>query len=652
MNFILEIFGFLVFVVFGLYAPGVYILNKLKLNASFPANIFLPTSFGIILFTSFIYLFSWVHLEILLIPVLIIIGALSIKENMLIPKINKVHLKPSLLVLFLTLLFSTSALITGIYGNSIIIKQDDFWHLALINELKVNFPPDNPGFAGVALKGYHFFYNLLLAKVSNLFFVSPASLHFHFFPVLFSLAWGFGVYSLVFRWTRKISASLIAVFLTLFGGGFAYFLTLQGHSGFSWSAGYGMNQPFGALQNPPLSISIVILLVILLCLYEYIESKNNKWLIPLSLSLGIISMFKVYAGMVGVLGFTLFSFWELIHKRIYPFFALIFTGIIFLATYWIFAGGSGYLIFYPLWPFHRILEAFSWYGFDEKLATYTRLNVLRGILGLEFDGFNVFILGNLGTRLIGLLILPIIFIKQRKLPSVFANTIFIMLLISVVIPLLFIQSGKVFEIIQITNYYIFIAAILAAYGFGYLIDLKINKLIKIFFIVLVFILTIPSTLEGVLGYPITLSAKNSLNSPYYQALNFLSKQGNYNSTVLELPPIESGSKFNDLKGWYEKSNPAVTALANRKTFFNSEYINFPGLDLEPRINLLMDLGHLRTVSASTSAFPYYEKMVISNLRKNKVDYIFSKELVPNFDKTKYLKKIYSNSTYVIYQVEK
>lgn len=31
--------------------------------------------------------------------------------------------------------------------------------MALINELKANFPPDNPGFAGVPLKGYHFFYN-------------------------------------------------------------------------------------------------------------------------------------------------------------------------------------------------------------------------------------------------------------------------------------------------------------------------------------------------------------------------------------------------------------------------------------------------------------------------------------------------------------
>lgn len=652
MNFLLELFGFLVFVVFGLYAPGAYVLNKFKLNTSFPVNVFLPIGFGIILFTFASYVLSWIHLEIFLIPLLIIIAVLAVKEKLLFFAINKEHLKPLVVVLFLSLLFSTSALITGIYGNSIIIKQDDFWHLALINELKVNFPPDNPGFAGVPLKGYHFFYNLLLAKVSNLFFVSPASLHFHYFPVLFSLAWGLGVYSLVFRWTKRISTSLIAVFLTLFGGGFAYFLTLQGHSGFSWSAGYGMNQPFGALQNPPLSVSIVIFLTILICFFEYLESKNKKWLIPLTLSLGLVSMFKVYAGMVTILGFALFSLWELIHKRIYPFIALIFTGFIFLATYWIFAGGSGYLIFYPLWPFHRILEAFSWYGFDEKLATYTRLNVLRGILGLEFDGFNIFILGNLGTRLLGILILPVIFLKQRKLPSVFAMTMFVMLIISVLIPMLFIQSGKVFEIIQITNYYIFIAAILAAYGFGYLVDLKINKFIKLVLVILIFALTIPSTLEGMLGYPITLKASHSLSTPYYKALDFLSKQKDYNSIVLELPPAESGSKYSDLKGWYESSNPSVAALANKKTFLNSEYINFPGLDLNPRINVLLDLSRLRLAVASSSAFPYYEKIAINSLHKYKVEYIFSKEQVPNFDKTKYFKKIYSNSTYVIYKVEK
>ncbi len=652
MSFLIEVLGFLVFVIFGLYLPGAYVLHKLKLETSFPANIFLPVSFGLILFTFVSYILSWIHLEILLIPVLIIVAVLVVKDKMPLPKIDREQLRPVSLVLFLTILFSTSALITGIYGNSIIIKQDDYWHLALINELKVNFPPDNPAFAGVALRGYHFFYNLLLAKVSNLFFISPASLHFHFFPVLFSLAWGFGVYTLVFRWSKKTTTALIAVFLTLFGGSFAYFLTLQGHKGFSWSAGYGMNQPFGALQNPPLSVSIVILLLILICFYEYLESKNNKWLIPLTLSLGLISMFKVYAGMVAVLGFAVFSFWEILHKRIYAFIALIFTGIIFLGTYWFFAGGTGYLIFYPLWPFHRILEAFSWYGFDEKLETYTRLNVLRGLLGLEFDGFNIFILGNLGTRLLGILVLPLIFIKQRKLPSIFASILLIMLIISVLIPMLFIQSGKVFEIIQITNYYIFIASLFAALGFGYLLNLKINKVIKVIFLIVIFLLTIPSTLEIFLGYPDTLAIKRSLNTPYYQALKFLSTQENYNSTVLELPPTDLRIKYSDLKGWYDRSNPAITALSNRKTFFNSEYIDFPGLNIESRINLLMVVMEYRNVVATDGNIVFYEDKAIAKLRENKIRYIFSSARVLNFDKSKKLKEIYSNPPYVIYRVEK
>jgi len=647
---LLEIVSFTLFLIFGLFFPGQYLLSKLNLKLNFPANIFASTVFGLVFFTLINYAFSWLHLEILSLLVILIILVLAIKEKNLVIPFERKELRPILIVLVLCLIFSSSMVITGVFGNSIIVRQDDLWHLALINEMKANFPPDNPGFAEVPLKGYHFFYNFLAAKISNLFLISPLSLHFHFLPLLFALLWGFGTYSLVINWTKKVSTALIAVILTLFGGGFSYLLVLQGHAGFSWDAGYGMNQPFGSLYNPPLSISIGILLFVLVCLFEYIQTKNKNWLVPLTLAIGVISMFKVYAGMIVIGGFLFFALYELFNKRFWILISLFTSGIIFIFTYWIFVGGTGYLILYPFWPFQRILESFPWYGYDEKMATYSRLNVIKGVVGLEVDGFKIFILGNLGTRILGLLVLPLIFIKNKKIPSIFAITVFIMLLISILIPMFFIQSGKVFEIIQMANYFLFFVSLFAALGFSYLLSLRMPRFLKILIILIIVVLTSPAALEGFSHFPSTLAKTQPLNSPQFQAFKFLSEQANYNSTVLELPTNDWGYKVSDLKRWYEQSTPIVSAFSNKRTFLNNEFISFPGLNVDSRVNSLADIVRLRFISASTSAFPFYENIAMNTLHKNKIKYIFTQEQTPNYDKTKGLKKIYSNSPYAIYQV--
>src|SRR3989338_3947972 len=185
MQLFLELVLFIFAIVICFYLPGKFLLAKLKLSLGSPEDIFFPFVLGIMLFTLVSYIFSWLKLEIIILPLILIIDILAIKSKKWLPNnIDKRQLIPLFIVLIFSIIFSISMLTAGVYGDSIKYRGDHLWHLALINELKNNFPPDNLGFAGVPLRGYHFFYNFLLAKISNIFFISPVSLYFLFFPLL------------------------------------------------------------------------------------------------------------------------------------------------------------------------------------------------------------------------------------------------------------------------------------------------------------------------------------------------------------------------------------------------------------------------------------------------------------------------------------
>lgn len=602
------------------------------------------------MFTLINYILSWLKLELFISIIILVVDIFAIRKYNLIPKIEKKFIKPLILVIFLSILFSITMLITGKFGESIVYRGDDLWHLALINELKVNFPPDNPGFSEIPLRGYHFFYNFFAAKTSNLFFISPIRLHFTFLPVFIAFLWGIGVFALLVLWSKKISVALWGVFLTMFGGSFAYILHLQGHTEISLNSGFGMNQPYGSLYNPPFSFSIVLIILALICLYNYILIKQKNWLIPLTLCIGLISMFKVYAGMILIGAFIVFAFLELYRKKYIIILSFAGIFILFFGTFWLFAGGTGFLIYYPLWPPHRILQSYAWYGYDEKIYTYTRMNVIKGLLQTELDGLNVFIFGNLGTRLFGVLLLIFTFVKKRIYPSEFALIVLVMGAISMLIPMFFIQSGKVFEMIQMTHYFLFFSALCASFGFYYLFSLSFPKILKLVIFFAIILLTIPSALSDIPEYYKTFKTLQPLSSSYFQTMNFLSKQNDYNSTVLEIPPEWFRATNKGINSWYNSSNPAIVAFSNKRSFLSNQYIDFPGVDKEKRLDFIKNMIIFTITPATSSAYLDRKEKIIKQLRDNNIHFIFSSYEVLSFADIPKIKKIYKNSPYVIYKI--
>lgn len=655
MQYFLEIILFLAVIAACFYLPGKFLLTKLKLTLGSPEDLFLPFVLGMMLFTLISYILSWLKLEIIILPLFFIISFIILKSKKWLPKnIDKVHRWPLFIVIALSVIFSLSMLTTGVYGDSVIYRRDDLWHLSLIQELKNNFPPDHPGFAEVVLKGYHFFYNFILAKISNIFSISASSLYFHYFPLLTACLWGLGVYTLMYKWSKKVSIGLWAVFLTMFGGSFAFILRLRGHEDLSLDSAFGVQQPISSLINPPFAISVVIIVAVLLFLYQYLQSKENKWLISIVLCVGIVSMFKVYAGIILLGGFLIFIFLQLFKKKYVLLKAGFFTGLLFAATYWIFSDPSSMLIFQPLWAPHKVLiDNMPWYRYDEKIYTFTRLSVIKGIIETELYSLYVFFFGNLGARLIGILFLLVFFLKKLQRPSFFTFNVLVMTLISILIPLFFIQSGKVFEIIQMTWYFLFFVSLFAASGFYKLFSFSYSKILKAILFVIILTLTLPSAYDNFRVYFAHLDSSSlMLSSPYFKAMQFLKSEGSYNQTVIEIPEKNITATKIDLMRWYRLSTPAIVAFANKRSYLSNEYIDFAGLDYNSRIDFIRKIIIYNNSSMNDSLeYINLQKEVSQGLKDNKISFIYSPYPLLFFEEMGFISKIYENSAASIYRVD-
>lgn len=647
IEFIIETIIFMVFSLTSLYLPSKLILRKLHLDLDSPEDIFLPFGLGICIFTLIAYIFSWLKLEIIILPLIGLLDFYAIKYTTIWPKkIDKRHWASLTLVSIFSVIFSLSVLITGKFGDMLTYVHDDLWHLALINELKVNFPPSNPGFAGIPLKGYHFFYDFFVAKISNIFFISPFSLYFRFMPVFLGLLWGVGVYALMYKWTKKRSAGLWSVFLSMFGGSFAFIFVLQGHSTINLNSGLGIGQALFSLTNPPLSISFVILLTALFSLHQFFFKKRTEWLVPITICIGLISMFKVYAGIVLIGAFLCLTLIQVLKKQFSMVISLGIIGILFFGTYFIFVGGSGSLIFFPLWAPNDLLRSFPWYNYDNKISVYSHLHVIRGLIETEVYGIMLFIFGNLGTRLLGTFGL-LYLMKKQKSPSLFGFFLIIMTIISILIPLFFIQTGKVFEIIQMAQYYLLFFSLFAGFGLSTFFSLTYNKYLKISLGLIIILFTIPSVIPGFIGYYHIIRTAQSLHNPYFKSMDFLSKQGQYNSTVLELPQQNVKATDSDVLAWYYSSSPHITALANKHTYFNSEYIDFLNLNIHQRVSTVKKIIKLVNALNTTSKSTQELYRALKNIH---IYYIYSTYALNIYTKETQIKTIYTDHNNYIYQI--
>lgn len=616
---------FVGFLIFFIYLPGSLILKKIDILQNEKFILSIPV--GLSIFTLIVFVSGYLNIWWLILA-LPIISILVIKNNFLLPKLN--FSKANILIGLVIILGSVSWLLTSVKNGLIYdfgigfwgpTGHDGIWHLSIIESVKKGLPPDNSIFSGEILKNYHYFYDLLLATTSNLTSIPAVDLYFRFFPFLVSLLIGLMSYCLAKQWFNSEKAALLTCFFVYFGGSFGWILSFFRNKSLGGETLFWAQQGISTLINPPFAISLLLFLGGLILFQKIIRKKEYQWslIIPLVLIWGVLIEFKVYAGVLILASLAAVTLYELI-KRNYGILKLslpiaTLSCVVFLPNN---SGSSSLLVFSPFWLIHSMMD------FPDRL-NWSRLALTRmsgfetgnwiKILGSETLGLLIFILGNLGTRILG------IFEFKKILPTnPFNLFILSFLFISVLSSLLFIQKGANFNTIQFFYYFLFIFNFLAASTLAKIWE-KWKKVGAVLVMTIVF-LTIPTTWDTLQNYlpsrpPAMISIKE------VEALHFLKKQPN--GIVLAFNfDTHLRDRFVEPKPLFAYESTSYISAFSGKPEFIADTVNLEilGIDYKGRSQTQKDIlaarepeifkKMLKTSNISYLYFPKFFKFSIDN----------------------------------------
>lgn len=577
--------------------PGIILLS-IEGRFSVWERSFLGTVLGLVIFSLLSYFLLVIHLDILTIPLVISFDLLFRKK--IIQTLKNISLSTSHHLLILTTVF-----LLGIAGQLAVISlsglnvvgdltfwsahgHDSFWHISIMNELKRGgYPIQNPVFAGERLINYHFFSDIAPAIFNRYLHLPDLDLYFRFFPFLYSLLLG----ALAFLLGKKLSGSfgggVWSTIFTYFTGSFGYIVTLIKYHKISGESIFWASQIQSSIGNPPQILSSILLLSFVYLLLVFVESKNKSIFTYCVLIAGSIAVFKVYAAIVllsslGLAGVTrVFK-----DKKFDVLLMTLFSGLLGLILYLPnTANSSSFLIFEPWW-FIRTMVVTSnhldWLDLELRRQTYLSEHNLKRVLQLEMTAFLIFLLGNLGMRIIGF------FDFYKRLKSSlknFTNLILILIsLTSFIMPLLFLQKGVAPNTIQFLQYFLLLFGIFAGITTSEILA-KIRPLFLFFIISIVIItLSIPTQL-GLLYEFYSKPPLAKVGFSELDAMHFIKTHTSPNDSILTVP----FNKYLNLKEptppiWAWSDTSYLSALTDRRTYLtDTEQVDIMGYSYQDRL---------------------------------------------------------------------
>lgn len=646
MKFI--ILSFLIF-----FVPG-WLLSRNKILA-------LPIGWVVFTLTSFAL--GWLHVEVALFGFIAIglLGTFYARKSLFQSKINVSMSSFGLMGLILVgsiswllpvvrsgLLYSFGY---GYWGPN---GHDAIWHLGLISALQKNILPQNFVFSGEKLMNYHYFYNLMLAEFGKLFAFDNQDLLFRFFPVLLSIFSGLIVYQCMqkigeyLRLSKAATywSSMWAIFFVYFGGSFGWIVSYIRAKNLGGESLFWSMQSVSTQLNPPFAISLVLFFAGLVLFFHFLQQnqkvslievlkirflkKNTQTLIPLILVWGSLIEFKAYAGVLVLASLGLYTIQRLALKRDYSLLPIVILSgllsmMIFLPNNIL---GASLFIFLPFW-FVTTLIQFQDKLFLPRLGLTMESGQLFKVIPAYGIGTILFLAGNMGTRIIGLLKLKYL----GKIPFLLYVT-----LLGIMLPLLFVQKGTNWNSIQFLYYSLLGFAVLSGLVLG-TIFAKRNPLVNLILGLMVLSLTIPTTWDTVSQYipnrPPAMLSNNEMN-----ALNFLKQQpdgivftlplnSNFRTRIIEPRPL-----------FIYESTAYVAAFSGKDVFVDDTVnLDILGIDYQDRYNTVREIRNNTPLSGDL-------------LRKNHMKYLYIPKLYQFYPNEKNLgvKKIFDNDEVSIYQV--
>lgn len=577
------------------FVPGFFLLSRLKLKLTPLEKIGLSLSLGIVIFTLISFIFSHLHLRFLIFPFFIFFFIYFLfryrfqKKEIL--KIWKPELMPSLTIGFASLIqfvlmsksgtpYQGGLAFWGVNG------YDGIWHTSLISELSQYFPPQNPGFAGEALKNYHFLADLFMAQIHNFSRIPILDLYFRFLPLLLTVLLNLLIFTFVRRWSKSKAVACWAVFFTSIVGSFGYLPQLIGKGSNNWETAFWGVQPASAFLNPPFAISLIVLMTGLFLIKIMPKKPGRTFYFVLPLVFGLLIGFKVYAGLIVLTTLFLMGIWQLLRKRDKSILIIFFLSLIFSLIVYLPAGRAtgNFMVFEPWWFIRIMVQApdrLNWPGLELRRQTYVQIDDFISLAFLEFFTFLIFVIGNLGVRFIGFFS----FIK-RFLKGEFIDRFLILVsLVAFVPPLFFVQKAIPWNSIQFFYYFIFFFSFFAALFFNWLLEKARFLPLKLLIIIVLVTASLPSTLKTIYWFnaptPTTL-----LSAEEVKALRFLKLNSKKDEIILTFPfNANAAKKFKEPPvPMTHYNSPYVSFFTGRRVFLEDQNAaTILGYDLEGRL---------------------------------------------------------------------
>ncbi len=449
--------------------------------------------------------------------------------------------------------------------------HDGVWHLALQNQVLKDSPPQNPVFSGEKLTNYHYFYDLLVAGIGKVTGITHSVIYFQILPVLTALAIGILSFVVGLRWRKDYWTGFWLAFFNYFAGSFGWIVTILRSGQVGGESMFWSMQSISTLINPPYALSLVCILLGILILL--VEKKTFKHFILLGLIFGVIINIKAYGGLIGLVAFFGFAVYSYYQKEKNVFKAWCLAVFIAFATFFIKNSRSAGLFEYnPFWFVNSMIES-SGRLYLPKIAS-ARYNLAAVGFGpklflVEVFSLFVFIVGNMGTRMVGLVDLTGRAIKKRL--GAVDWFLIVGMMAGFLVPLFFTQKGTAWNTIQFFYYFLFFANFFTA-SFIASIQKRKNKKVLIMAIFLIVLFTVPTTYSTVSGYfgknPATYIPKYEV-----EALEFLESRPD--GVVLSFPYDEY--KKRDLSAplplrFYE-TTAYVSAYCQKVSYLEDEMNN-------------------------------------------------------------------------------
>jgi len=619
---------FLVFCFLIIIPMGELVLRVIGFRGKFWETLLITTNVGFIFTTLIVYIAGLIGINNIL-PVLILLPffyLLIFRSEFYVNWVTKkISLDVILLIIITAVVILQGAL--NFFSGEILPEDirltaghahDSLWHISLINNLKIQIPPENPIYSGTLLTNYHYFTDIFMAFVSNFTNISTLSIYFKIMGPFLLILFSGSVFLLSLRLTANKLLSYMAILLTALSSNLYYLIGIFYENAKITPSVFWVDEFATRMTNLQLLASYVVILTILNLMLVFKEKFNIKTTLILSIIIASLLGFKAY-GFILIMLSLLILF---IYRRSFNYLKLSLASIFFsLIIYKNSISSNNFpFIFMPFWFIKNMFETGDHLNYpiwELKRQTYLQDNNYFRIGTLYIEGIIVFLLGNLGGKIAGFLT---IFQKYQKDKI---DIIIILTLVSILgtlISFTFLQKGIVWNTIQFF-YYSYLSLSLLFILFISRLRSKV-KLTSI--IILAFIWG--TLLPGVF-YTLDLYSPNKSSiqnrSALIDASFFLKNQDKGNVVVDPL--------------YYQDS--LIPALSEQSVFMADSTL----------LNLLLINDDDRDRNLRNFFDDKLEENKFNFLENNNIRYIISNESRIFLDKIMQLKKIYSNSEINIYK---